>query len=428
MRFSKDKKHQRYQLVNFALKNGVKPAARAYDTTPKTIRKWIKRFKEGGFQALDDLSRRPKYSPNAITEEETAYIVELKKKYKRLGAEQVKHLENLKHSPKTIRKIWRDNGVSSRRRRKKHVTKQNLREIKKQFNLFQQSCEDTKDLFDIPEYWPQMKSKRLPKTQYTFREVSCGIQFLGFAQERSLTHATLFAEYINQHLKKFNLLTPNDIRQTDNGSEYIGSWAAKNPSAYTLAIEKERLIHNTIPPGAHRWQSDVETVHNLIEFEFYEIETFKDKTDFINKALTYQTFFNFQRPNSYKENKTPWQLAKEKHPELPKEALLLPPVDLDALLNKKVATSPLRGYDVYSAPFFYLPADYLHPRGVFNLNSYIPPRGCFAFFFSLQKLVRKWSEKYRLLIKSMLFSGGKWSRLEGIFCLPGVAELPSLEQ
>ena len=253
-------------------------------------------------------------------------------------------------SSKTIRKTWRNNGVSSRKRRKKHVTKQNLREVKKQFKLFERSCEDTKDLYDIPEYWIQMKHKRLPKVQYSFREISCGIFFSGFSSERSLIHATLFANYVNEHLKRFNLIIPKGKRQTDNGSEYIGAWNAKGPSAYTLAIENVGLIHSTIPPGAHRFQSDVETVHNLIEFEFYEIENFKDRTDFMQKALTYQTFFNFQRPNSYKENKTPWQLAKEKCPDLQEEALLLPPVDLDALLNKRVAVSSLRGYDVYSAP------------------------------------------------------------------------------
>lgn len=337
MRISKDKKQQRYQMVVYALKHGVKPTARTYDTTPKTVRKWIRRFQQGNYQALNDLSCRPHYSPNALSAEESAQIVKLRAKYKRLGAEQVKILENLERSTKTIRKTWRNNGVSSRKRRKKYITKQNLREVKKRFKLFEQSCEDTKELCDIPEYWPQMMQKRLPKWQYTFREVSCGIQFLGFSEERSLINSTLFAEYINEHLKKFNLLTPGNIRQTDNGTEYIGSWAAKNPSAYTLAIEKDKLIHNTIPPGAHRFQSDVETVHNLIELEFYEIESFKNRKDFMQKALTYQTFFNFQRPNSYKENKTPWQLAKEKHPDLPEEALLLPPVDLDALLNKKFA-------------------------------------------------------------------------------------------
>lgn len=350
MRLSKDKKQQRYQMVIHAKEHGVKPTARLYATSPKTVRKWLRRFKGGGYQTLGDLSRRPQNSPKAIADNLAKKIIGLKTKYKRLGAKQVKILENLDVSSKTIRKIWRKNGVSSRMRRKKHVTKQNLREIKKQFALFERVSEDTKDLFDIPEYWPQMRLKRLPKTQYTFREVSCGVQFLGFADERSLTHSKLFAEYVNEHLKKYGLIVEQGIRQTDNGSEYCGSWSAKKPSAYTLSIESAKLIHGTIPPGAHRFQSDVETVHNLIEVEFYEIEKFVDRTDFMEKTHTYQLFFNLERPNTYKENKCPWQLAQEKRPDIPKEALMLPPVDLEALLNKKLAHLAKGGYDVSSNP------------------------------------------------------------------------------
>ena len=337
-------------MVIYAKEHGVKPAARIFATSPKTVRKWLKRFKQGGYQTLEDFSRRPLHSPNATSPEKSNKIVALKSKYRRVGADHVKILENLDVSSKTIRKIWRINGVSSRKRRKKHVTKQNLREIKKQFSLFERVCEDTKDLWDIPEYWPQMKSNHLPKVQYTHREVSCGVQFIGFADERSLTHSTLFAEYINEHLKKHGLIIDKGIRQSDNGSEYIGSWSAKEPSAYTIAIESVGLVHGTIPPGAHRFQSDVETVHNLIETEFYEIEQFTDRDDFMGKIHTYQLFFNLERPNTYKENKSPWQLAKEKLPDLSKEALMLPPVDLDALLNNKLANSTTGGYDVSSTP------------------------------------------------------------------------------
>jgi len=350
MRLSKDKKQQRYQMVVYAKEHGIKPTARIFATTPKTVRKWIRRFETGGYQALADMSRRPLYSPNKIPQDLTQRIVKLKGEYKRLGAEQIKALENLTTSAKTMRKIWRENGISSRQRRKKHVTKQNLREIKKQFALFERVCEDTKDLVDIPEYWPQMMRKRLPKVQYTLREISCGVQFLGFSDERSIIHSELFAEYVNEHLEKYGLIIKEGIRQTDNGSEYVGSWSATKPSAYTKAIESANLIHGTIPPGAHRFQSDVETVHNLIEVEFYEIESFSDRDEFMEKAFTYQNFFNFIRPNTYKENKSPWQLAQEKRPDIPKEALMLPPVDLDALLNKKLASLTTGGYDVYSAP------------------------------------------------------------------------------
>jgi len=73
----------------------------------------------------------------------------------------------------------------------------------------------------------------------------------------------------------------------------------------------------------------------------------------MQKALTYQTFFNFQRPDSYKENKTPWQLAKEKCPNLQEEALLLPPVDPDALMDKRVVCGPLGG-GMMCVPLFFI--------------------------------------------------------------------------
>jgi hypothetical protein len=46
--------------------------------------------------------------------------------------------------------------------------------------------------------------------------------------------------------------------------------------------------------------------------EFYELENFADRNDFLKRAHTYQLYFNLLRPNSYKEGKTPWQLAKQK--------------------------------------------------------------------------------------------------------------------
>lgn len=249
-----------------------------------------------------------------------------------MGAEQIRIVEELAMSPKTMRKIWREAGVSSRRRPKKHVTKNNLRAVKKLYKLFERMGEDTKDLDDIPEYYLQMKTHNLPVIQYTFREVSCGILFLGFANQRSLIHSRLFAIYINHFLKKYNVLPSVSVRQTDNGSEYIGAWNAKESSCYTKTIETlEGQFHRTIFPGAHRMQSDVETIHNLMEMEFFEIEKFQNRLDFFNKAACYQLFFNLYRPNSYKEHKTPLQLALDKNPNLDKRLLMIPPVDLDQL-------------------------------------------------------------------------------------------------
>jgi hypothetical protein len=333
MKDSKDKKQWRYQMVQKALNDGIKLTARVFHTSPPVVRKWLKRFKSQGYYGLNDASHRPHHSPNETPSYLKEHIIMLKGKYKRVGAEQIKILEDVPRCSKTMRKIWRNANIPSRKRPKKHVTKNNLREVKKQYKLFERMVEDTKDLIDIPEYWPQMKTLNLPKVQYTFREVSCGPLLLGFASQRSLTHSVLFAIYINHYLKKFNALPKQSSRQTDNGSEYIGAWNAKHPSDFTLAIESlPGQRHETIIPGAHTWQSDVETIHNLMEMEFYEIESFTDRDDFMRKAHSYQLFFNLKRPNSYKENKNPWELTKEKNPQLDKRLLMIPPVDLDKLL------------------------------------------------------------------------------------------------
>ena len=351
MRKSKDKRFLRHQMVLYAEEHGKKAAERYFKTTVKTVRKWLRRYELYGYDGLEEVSRRPHSSHNATPPEERKQLVKLKKKYKRLGADQIKEIEKLAISSKTIRKIWRQEGVSSRKRRKKHVTKQNLREVKKKFAFLKQVVEDTKDLFDIPEYWPQMTSKQLYKVQYTARDVTTGMTFMGFADERSLVYSTLFAEYLNYYLQLYGADLSNTVRQTDNGSEYIGCYNAKEPSAYTRAVSSVKgQTHFTIFPGAHRMQADVETVHNLVETEFYEIEKFDNRTDFMNKAYSYQLSFNLERPNKYKENKTPWQLAREKIPELSIEIAMIPPVDLCELSNKRLDFLAKRGYDVYSTP------------------------------------------------------------------------------
>lgn len=251
--------------------------------------------------------------PNAMPEAEKEFIIECGRKYGQDGADPVNRLEGIDRSAKTIRKIWREAGVGGRRRRKKYRTKQNLREAKKRFKLFEKACEDTKDPQDILEYYWDVKSSGLPKFQYTFREVSCGLQFLGYADELSLTHATLFAEYVNAHLEKHDLLPEVSIRQTDNDGEYIGSWNAKSPSSYTKEIEKlDGQMHHCIFSGAKTCQSDAETVHNLIEREFFEIESFEDREDFFSKAHTYQQYFTFSGRIHIKRTKRHGSWRKKK--------------------------------------------------------------------------------------------------------------------
>jgi hypothetical protein len=167
----------------------------------------------------------------------------------------------------------------------------------------------------------------------------------------SLSYADIFAERIIKHLYSCNIDLSQTTWQSDNGSEFVGSWQAKDDSAFTKTIEQvPGQKHRTIPPGQHRFQADVETVHSIMESEFYEVEPFVDRNDFLQKANAYQLFFNLARKNSGKEYKTPWQLVREKLQDVSPCLPLLEPVYLDELFNKKLHNNYSRGYDVWALP------------------------------------------------------------------------------
>ena len=52
---------------------------------------------------------------------------------------------------------------------------------------------DTKNLCDIPQFWPPAQSLRLPLVEYTAREVRSGLLFWAFAQKRSAAASAVFA-------------------------------------------------------------------------------------------------------------------------------------------------------------------------------------------------------------------------------------------
>src|SRR5260370_1138362 len=62
------------------------------------------------------------------------------------------------------------------------------------------------------------------------------------------------------------------------------------------------------------------------------------------KALTYQLDFNLVRPNSHKQNLSPWQIVEQLQPRWPLQLCLLPPVFLDYYLHDS------GGYDVPRHP------------------------------------------------------------------------------
>ncbi len=334
----------RLRLVTHARQHGIKATARAFQTTVPTVRKWLRRHQGQGLKGLQELSRAPRSCPHKIIGELADRVVELRRQLPTFGAQRLKREWDLPLSHMAIQRILRQHGLL-RPRRRKYQKKQDLAAWKQTWALFQQISADTKDLDDIPHYWPQMKARHLPAVQYTAREVRSGFQFLAYASQRSAQASELFAQRIQTHLQRCGIVLRDLTWQTDNGSEFIGELQPDGSrSHFPAAVTYFGSQHERIPPAAHTYQSDVETVHRLIEDEFFDLESFSSRADFLAKASLYQLYFNLARPNSHKRGLTPWQIIHQLAPRLPLDLCLLPPVFLDYRLD-----SP-GGYDLPRYP------------------------------------------------------------------------------
>ncbi|GAI49228.1 unnamed protein product, partial [marine sediment metagenome] len=56
----------RLEMVRSAQKYGMSETARLFEVSRPTVYKWVQRYRIEGLEGLNDRSRRPHHSPNAL--------------------------------------------------------------------------------------------------------------------------------------------------------------------------------------------------------------------------------------------------------------------------------------------------------------------------------------------------------------------------
>ena len=353
MKGNADKFELRLRMVQYAKQHGVKPAARAFHTTPKTVRKWLQRYQQERLAGLNELPRIPLSCPHKIPVALERKIVRLRKQFPFMGAQRLQQEHHLPCSHQAVARVLKHYGLT-RKRRKKQQRKKSLAHLKRRWTLFGQLSVDTKDLNDIPHYWPQMKALGLPKYQFTAREIRSGMMFLAYANEKSAYNACLFAQCLATHLMACGIDMKELKFQTDNGSEFIGCTRQDGSrDGFEKTLQAFNAIHKRIPVNAWSYNSDVETVHSTIEWEFFDIENFTSIKDFHQRIASFLAAYNLVRPNRNKQNLTPWQIVQNEWPTMTIELAKLPPLMLDWIGPDYVTKEEfaLRGDDVPCYPY-----------------------------------------------------------------------------
>ncbi len=254
-----------------------------------------------------------------------ARVVALRKKTTGFGARRLIEEFDLPLGHAAVQRIIRDHRLTrppKRRQRRKN----DLRAIKAAYAPFTRFQMDVKYLTDIPAYWPQMQSLKLPRFQYTIRELALGAQFLAYSDELSKTYATFAVERFLQHLKDHGLDTTEVTITTDLGVEFDGGTVEYRPEGFHLTIEQRHgAQHRFNPPSCPNANADVESVHHTVELEFFDAQAFDHRADFFAKISTCQLWYNVARKNGSRGYHSPVDLKSGAPSKNLSQDLLAPP-------------------------------------------------------------------------------------------------------
>ena len=350
----------RLALVRYAAEHGLKPAARRFGCTRRIARKWWRRWLADNHsrQSLAERSRAPHSCPHQTPARVEAQIVRERRKAPCLGARRLREFCRIPAGAGAIGRVLRQHGLV-RPRKKRYEKKRDLREAKARYRAFQETQVDTKYLSDIPYYVEQLwrHGGDWPRYQYTCRDVKTGGVFLGFAHELSESHACCFVAAVGAHLRRCGVALRHTTFQTDNGSEFSGAERkSRADRGFQHVVEGVLGAHHRfIPVGRKNHQADVESLHERVEAEFFDLERFAHRRQFFDKASAWQLWFNTVRTNAYKGRRAPDQILLEEDPTRNPHLWLLPALDLDQLLarracQKTLNKSPAGGYYVPALP------------------------------------------------------------------------------
>lgn len=299
------------EVVKYAQLHGIRRTSRDFGCSRNSIRTWLKGFLAKGRKGLEDGRMGPKFIPHKMSQELEEKIIRSRKQTPCYGPKRLKLYHELPVSEKAIARVLTQNRLV-RKKRKKYQKKNDLRAVKAQYKALTRWQMDVKHLYDIAYFWPQMQSLKLPRYEYTLRDIKSGTTFLGFGRELSEAHAEKLISLFLEHLKEKGVKLSEVIIQTDNGVEFSGGNNRRLKEGFVRTVlEKYQAGHKYIPPGHCNANADVESFHATVELEFFDLEDYKTEEEFYGKAQTFQDYYNMTRVNFSKKGKTPHQITYE---------------------------------------------------------------------------------------------------------------------
>lgn len=320
----KDPLQLRTALVQHALVYGVKPAARAFGTTPQTVRLWLGRYRREGLGGLKERSHRPqKAHPQKTAEALEARIVALRREDATAGQDRIAMRladEGVSISGKTVGKILRKHhliGVG------KIPVPERATPYSRRLTPFAEVQLDVIDLYNACDCRTQIHRGVLPRYGFSLRDSATGAGFVAYARVLGAHNVLCFLERTLRHLHAFGL-KPRVLHTLD-GSDWFRH---KLDRALIDLLLKHAIVPSLLPAAEAASSKSVTSFNRFLEQEFYRSTTFTDEPDLLAKAWAFERWFNLER-RDLKRKCSPFELTRRQLPDLVPEALEFKPISLD---------------------------------------------------------------------------------------------------
>ena len=252
----------------------------------RTLKRWLKAYREYGIQGLSPKSTRPKSQKYETPIRIKERVIELRKETRLCALKLHWRLkkEGLRVPVSTIAKILKTESL---------VRKYRVRKISYKYIRVERQAGELVEI-DVKYVPGRLKNKRY--YQYTAIDTASRWRYLKIYEEQSSYHSVRFLEEVIS-------LFPYNIQaiKTDNGqiftNYYLGTNKRSDLSVKTLHgldifCRENNIIHYLIDPGKPAQNGKVERSHREDQEKFYERYQFKSLKDLELKLREWNDYYN----------------------------------------------------------------------------------------------------------------------------------------
>jgi len=252
----------------------------------RTLKRWLKEYREKGEAGLIPKSTEPKTQPNETPIWIKERVIELRKQTKLCAQKLHWRLkkEGLIVPVSTIGKILKQEGLVKKYRIKK-IKYKYIKAVRQRGELVEIDVKHVPGAIAGRKYY-----------QYTAIDTASRWRYLQVYDEETSDHSVCFLKEV---MTNFNYKI--QAIKTDNGSIFTNYYTSmtkrsdmtvKTIHSLDIFCRKNNIIHYLIDPGKPAQNGTVERSHREDQEKFYEKNTFKDFADLKKKIQIWNAEYN----------------------------------------------------------------------------------------------------------------------------------------